>query len=76
MRNNKPIYQGVLELMIGPHRVEGGWWDRTVVDGVAKTRNVERDYWVAYSEHASYLWVFQTRLAKDESAWFLHGTFA
>ena len=35
-----------------------------------------RDYWVALSEHAGVLWVFQTRLANDEAAWFLHGTFA
>ncbi len=77
MRSNRPIYQGELQLLAGPQRVEGGWWDR--VPGAAAveggTRNVARDYWVALSEHAGVLWVFQTRL--DEApAWYLHGHFA
>jgi protein ImuB len=75
-RPERPLYQGLLQLLAGPHRVEGGWWDRTRVDGEETTRNVARDYWVALSEHAGVLWVFQTRLANDETAWFLHGTFA
>ncbi|MDM7941659.1 MAG: DNA polymerase Y family protein [Hydrogenophaga sp.] len=73
VRGNRPIYQGELQLLAGPQRVEGGWWDR--VDDVATTRNVVRDYWVALSAHAGVLWVFQTRL--DETpAWYLHGHFA
>ena len=76
MRAHRPLYQGVLQLLAGPHRVEGGWWDRTTKDGEASTRHVARDYWVALSEHAGVLWVFQTRLAEDETAWFLHGMFA
>ena len=65
-----------MQLLAGPHRVEGGWWDRTTVDGEERTRHVSRDYWVALSEHAGVLWIFQTRLADDEAAWFLHGVFA
>lgn len=76
LRDDRPLYQGPLQLLIGPHRVEGGWWDRTVIDGKATTRHVARDYWVALSEHAGVLWVFQTRLAAEEGAWFLHGVFA
>lgn len=75
-RNERPVYQGVLQLLAGPHRVEGGWWDRVTEDGQTTTRNVARDYWVALSEHAGVLWVFQTRLADAETAWFLHGIFA
>jgi protein ImuB len=85
-RDNRPVYQGVLQLLAGPHRVEGGWWDRTTVacdadadaDGGTQetTRHAARDYWVAVSEHAGVLWIFQMRLAQDETAWFLHGTFA
>lgn len=75
-RGERPLYQGLLQLLAGPHRIEGGWWDRTVVDGEQRTRNVTRDYWVALSEHAGVLWVFQTRLANDQTAWFLHGVFA
>ena len=76
LRDHRPLYQGVLQLLAGPHRVEGGWWDRTVVDGQSATRHVARDYWVALSEHAGVLWVFQTRLDDEQIAWFLHGMFA
>jgi protein ImuB len=76
MRGDRPLYQGLLQLLAGPHRIEGGWWDRTTENGEQTTRNVTRDYWVALSEHAGILWVFQTRLAKDETQWFVHGVFA
>ena len=75
-RGERPMYQGPLILLAGPHRVEGGWWDRTQVDGRAETWNVVRDFWVALSEHAGVLWVFQTRLSDYDGAWFLQGTFA
>ena len=79
MRGNRPIYQGELQLLAGPQRVEGGWWDRVVSgpgeEDVGTTRHVARDYWVALSALAGVLWVFQTRL--DEApAWYLHGHFA
>jgi protein ImuB len=76
VRGDRPLYQGMLQLLAGPHRIEGGWWDRTTENGAQVTRHVARDYWVALSEHAGILWVFQTRLAEDETQWFLHGVFA
>lgn len=75
-RGERPLYQGLLQLLAGPHRVEGGWWDRTTEGDEQRTRHVARDYWVALSEHAGVLWIFQTRLANEEAAWFLHGVFA
>lgn len=75
-RAHRPQYQGPLHLLSGPHRVEGGWWDRVTDDAGTSTRTVVRDYWVALSEHAGVLWVYQTRLAEDDTAWFLHGIFA
>ena len=75
-RGHRPMYQGVLHLLSGPHRVEGGWWHRIGEGEAATTAHVERDYWVALSEHAGVLWVFQQRLAGDETAWYLHGHFA
>lgn len=75
-RGHRPMYQGVLLLLSGPHRVEGGWWHRIGEGEAATTAHVERDYWVALSEHAGVLWVFQQRLAGDETAWYLHGIFA
>jgi protein ImuB len=75
-RDNRPIYQGKLQLLLGPDRVEGGWWQRVTTDGGASQCNVQRDYWIVLSDHAGLLWIFQTRLDKDATAWFLHGRFA
>lgn len=76
MRDHRPLYQGPVHLLSGPHRVEGGWWHRAVEDGEQQTKYVQRDYWVALSEHAGVLWVYQERLADDQTAWYLQGTFA
>jgi protein ImuB len=88
VRGERPLYQGELQLLLGPHRVEGGWWHRVVEDGAQTSLQVARDYWVALSPHAGVLWVFQTRQRdgqgsgqKNEQedsgpAWFLHGVFA
>lgn len=77
VRSNRPYYQGALHLLSGPHRVEGGWWHRLPDDaGQQQAQTVVRDYWVALSEHAGVLWVYQTRLANEDTAWFLQGVFA
>lgn len=76
--HERPYYQGMLHPLLGPERVEGGWWDRAPKEaGLPGTsRHVERDYWVAVSETAGKLWIFSTRLADGSSAWYLHGIFA
>jgi len=78
VRDHRPMYQGPLMLLSGPHRVEGGWWHRSEGDGGgdASTHHLERDYWVALSQHAGVLWIYQERLAGDATAWYLHGSFA
>ncbi len=77
VRGPQPMYQGALRLLAGPHRVEGGWWHRAAGPGGAtRMHHVCRDYWVAASDHAGVLWVFRSRLADDDAAWFLHGCFA
>lgn len=76
VRHNRPIYQGPLQLLLGPDRIEGGWWHRTQTPHGPVTHHVQRDYWIAQSAHAGLLWIFQQRLAADETAWFLHGHFA
>jgi protein ImuB len=72
--NDRPHYEGSLTLLIGPDRVEGGWWDR--LPGTSATRNVVRDYWIAQSDAAGVLSVFNTQDADGRIAWFLHGHFA
>ncbi|MBB6558836.1 protein ImuB [Acidovorax soli] len=75
-RDHRPIYQGPLVMLLGPDRVEGGWWHRVGEGADAQQTNVQRDYWVAQSQHAGRLWIYQQRLANDETGWFLHGRYA
>jgi len=69
----QPIYQGPLQLLAGPHRIEAGWWD-TRDQAAAEAR----DHYLASSPRAGLLWVFRTRHAPSDarSAWFLLGFFA
>jgi len=77
-----PLYQGPLQLVVGPQRLEGGWWHRSpdfAQPGTAAEQtahNAVRDYWIAASAHAGMLWIYQTRLEGEQGAWFLHGIFA
>jgi protein ImuB len=69
-RQNKPFYGAPLRLLIGPERIETGWWDDDVI---------ARDYFVALNElHHLVLWVYRARISADdeEPGWFLHGFFA
>ncbi|MBV6416106.1 MAG: Protein ImuB [Steroidobacteraceae bacterium] len=59
-----PQYEGPLEKVAGPERIETGWWDG---------RDVTRDYYVMRSRTAAQLWVYRERRPPHE--WFLHGVF-
>ena len=61
----EPYYQGALQLISGPERIETGWWDE---DGIA------RDYFVAVNPKGVHLWVYRDR-GKDKGQWYLHGMF-
>lgn len=63
-----PCYQGRLELVEGPERLETGWWDD---DGIA------RDYFIARNPRGVYLWVFRDRcqVGGRRNSWYLHGMF-
>ncbi|WP_431048354.1 Y-family DNA polymerase [Roseateles sp. L2-2] len=87
VREHRPHYQGPLTLLIGPDRVEGGWWDRVPAteQRTQHHRQVTRDYWIAVNENAGVLAVYQERLtaAGNEGeekvaveAWYLHGMYA
>jgi protein ImuB len=76
LRGNRPMYQGPLQLLSGPHRVEGGWWHRRGKGQDEHSLTVVRDYWVALSEHCGVLWIYQERLAQEQGAWYLQGAFA
>ena len=61
-----PLYQGVLNFMTGPERLETGWWDN---DGIS------RDYFVAVNPAGIHLWIYQNRGGKGCGGWYLHGRF-
>jgi protein ImuB len=83
VRQQRPYYQGLLTLLVGPQRLEAGWWGGGDC--------VLRDYFVARSRQSVLLWIYRQRLtgahdsgaseapcqAADGSArWYLHGFFA
>ncbi|WP_366762727.1 DNA polymerase Y family protein [uncultured Xylophilus sp.] len=90
VRDDRPLYQGPLQLLVGPQRIETGWWHAAAAaegdtggagagsgaSGVAATHKALRDYWVAANEHAGVLWVYQERFGGDRGGWWLHGIFA
>lgn len=75
VHQEKPVYGGVLELLTGPHRMEGGWWDQRELDGRV-IGDLTRDYYVALSPQAGLLWIYRHRVVRQGDNWFLHGVFA
>lgn len=61
----RPQYQGPLDLVSGPERIEAGWWDG---------RAVARDYYVARNRAGETCWIYREPV--DPSRWYLHGLFA
>ncbi len=64
MRGGVPLYQGPLTLVVGPQRLETGWWqgDSPALPGEAPAVLALRDYFIARSEFAGVLWVYRERL--------------
>lgn len=60
-----PCCNGVLRLIRGPERIEGGWWDGF---------DAARDYYMAVNQHGSRLWIF--RECRAPHRWYLHGVFS
>jgi len=60
-----PHHDGPLELLVGPERIESGWWDGD---------DVARDYFVARTQNESLVWIY--REWRGEGGWYLHGVFA
>jgi protein ImuB len=56
-------WNGVLQLLYGPERIEDNWWREAV----------SRDYYIAVDSGGQRYWVFRDRLARQ---WYIHGVFA
>ncbi|MFO1300711.1 MAG: DNA polymerase Y family protein [Burkholderiaceae bacterium] len=67
-RNNRPWWHSALTLLAGPERIEGGWWDASLV---------QRDYFIAEDEGHVLYWIYRERLAPADArrGWFVHGRF-
>lgn len=76
-QGGRPVYLGALRLVLGPHRLELTQWPGgpQVLDPVsqAEPQAVVRDYFVAHSPRAGWVWVYR---ASPGARWFLHGVFA
>ncbi len=62
-RGRELFWNGRLQLVYGPERIEDNWWREPV----------SRDYYIASDPRGLHYWVFRDRLAR---AWFIHGIFA
>lgn len=56
-------YEGKLELVSEPERIESGWWD---------DHDANRDYYTAAGAHGQRLWIFRDGVS---GRWHLHGLF-
>jgi protein ImuB len=59
-----PSPSSPFHLLLGPERIETGWWDG---------REVKRDYFVARDARGVRLWVYRDRGAPQN--WYVHGLF-
>ena len=83
---NSPVYQGKLQRLAGPQRLEAAEWllaDSEAARGAGLSEKplALRDYFIYRGEHGGLLWIYSERLgATPESArqraWYLHGLFA
>ena len=77
---NSPVYQGKLQRLAGPQRLEATGWLMKSSEGHKPP--AIRDYFIYRSQQGALLWVYSERLAAAPTAsvqpraWYLHGFFA
>ena len=77
---NSPVYQGKLQRLAGPQRLEATGW--LMKSGEADKPPAIRDYFIYRSQQGALLWVYSERLAITPTAsvqpraWYLQGFFA
>lgn len=64
VKKNRLYYRSLVHFLMGPERIETGWWDNF---------DIQRDYYIGMDEQAGLLWIY--RDLKEKSAWYLHGLF-
>ncbi|RYY83857.1 MAG: DNA polymerase Y family protein, partial [Comamonadaceae bacterium] len=78
IRDGHPHYRGRLHRLVGPQRLEAGWWGG---DEEAGGHPAVRDYYIAESPQAGLVWIYRERpsspLACDAAPrWYLQGLYA
>lgn len=72
-----PCWRGPLRRLIGPQKVETGWWRNPEQGG---GRSALREYFVAESPGAGLVWIFRerspTHFDAGEVRWYLQGLYA
>ncbi len=63
-QEGQPCMSGQLEILLGPERIDTGWWDDHVV---------ARDYFIARHPSGAIYWIFRDLRDHD---WHLHGIFS
>jgi protein ImuB len=77
---NSPVYQGKLQRLAGPQRLEATGW--LMKSHQADKPPAIRDYFIYRNQQGALLWVYSERLAVAPAtsvkprAWYLHGFFA
>jgi protein ImuB len=77
---NSPVYQGKLQRLAGPQRLEATGW--LMKRSEADKPPAIRDYFIYRSQQGALLWIYSERLAVAPTAsvqpraWYLHGFFA
>ena len=76
MDGERPCYRGPLGKLVGPQRVEAGWWGGKEDGG----QPAMRDYYIAESPGAGLVWIFRerpsARFSPGEVRWYLQGLYA
>ena len=74
IKDEQPWYQGPLRLVLGPQRLDALPW---AADWAQAPRAQRRDYFIARSAQAGWLWVFREHAQVDDAQprWFLHGVY-
>ncbi len=78
VQDERPCYHGALRKLIGPQRVEAGWWGGAADEG---GHPAVRDYYIAESPEAGLVWIYRERLSSplvsgDAPRWYLQGLYA
>ena len=76
MDGERPCYRGPLSKLVGPQRIEAGWWGGKEDGG----QPAMRDYYIAESPEAGLVWIFRerpsARFSPGEVRWYLQGLYA